>query len=102
MTGSQTSIDFNKPPAGYSFETSLPAYEDGRETVKEFQKGRILSLISNGAKTIREIARKAGLPDSTVAGRINDLISDQKVEYVGYIEYEGRKRKKIALKPNSI
>ena len=96
MTGSQTSIDF-KPPSGYSFETSLPAYEEGRETVKARQQEKILDIVMNGAKTIREIAKRTGLPDSTVAGRVNDLIKDQKLEYDGYAEYDGRKRKQIGL-----
>jgi DNA-binding IclR family transcriptional regulator len=96
MVDNQTSLDFNKP--GYSYETSLPAYEEGRHTVKARQQETILEMIkSSGANTIREIAKLTGLPDSTIAGRLNDLIKSGKVEYKGFVEYDGRKRKEIGL-----
>jgi predicted transcriptional regulator len=103
MTGStQISFDFQKPQPGYSYETSLPAYEEIKATVKETHCEWILSLIRDGARTIKELAKKTGLPDSSVAGRVNNLIAEGKVEYTGYVEYDGRKRKQIGLVTNRL
>jgi hypothetical protein len=41
-----------------------------------------------------------GLPQSTVSGRVNDLKTEGKIDYPGYVVYKDRKRKRIiAIKP---
>lgn len=82
---------------GYSFQTSMPAYEENKPN-KEAQKIIILNLIKNGYVTLLSLSEKTKLPQSTVAGRVNDLIEDRKVKYDGTVIYKNRKRKQIILK----
>jgi len=78
----------------YSYETSLPAYKKGFLS-KAKQQSRIVNLVKSGVNTIRQLAEITGLPDSTVSGRISDAINDKQLKYDGFVEYEGRKRKRI-------
>ena len=57
---------------------------------------RILSLvILNRSMCLKLLEEATGLPQSTVAGRVNDLVKVNKVMYSGTMEYLGRLRKKI-------
>jgi hypothetical protein len=84
----------------YSFPTSLPAYHEGPD-IKRRQQDELLAFIVKGAAdNLLHLARLTGLPQSTVSGRINDLIEESKVKYLGYTVYADRKRKKIiAINP---
>lgn len=81
---------------GYSYQTSLPSY---KESGKEAQRIIILNLIKKGFVTLLQLSENTGLPQSTVAGRVNDLIDENKVYYSGTVEYKNRKRKMIFIKP---
>lgn len=87
---------------GYSYLTSLPAYKEN-SLGKGVQAERILSLVSlsNGI-TLLELSELSGLPQSTVSGRIGDLMELSKVRYDGLILYKGRNRKRIVVTSNSI
>lgn len=90
----------------YSYKTSLPAYRED-ETGKQAQKTKILAEFNRlgGAACLKQIEKFMHLPQSTCSGRINDLIDDGKVKHDGYMEFEGRLRKKFVIineKPISI
>lgn len=90
----------------YSYKTSLPAYRED-ENGKHAQKDKILGEIQrlNDGACLKQIEHFMKLPQSTCSGRINDLIADGKVKHDGYMEFEGRLRKKfvvINVKPISI
>lgn len=80
----------------YSYETSLPAY---RETPSEkaFQSSKVLESIKDGKSTLLEISEALGLAQSTVSGRVNDLIEEGTVKYDGFTNYKNRKRKNIIV-----
>lgn len=80
----------------YSYETSLPAYKDNVEE-KGSQLEMIICMVNNGDNTLLELSHDSGLPQSTVAGRVNDAIKLGRLKYDGMVEYSGRKRKKIVL-----
>lgn len=84
----------------YSYETSMPAYKDN-PNLKKTQAEELLSLIRKGANNLLQIAELSGLPESTVAGRVNDLIKEHRVKYNGKVVFRNRVRKKIevVLKP---
>ena len=44
------------------------------------------------------LSEVTGLPQSTVSGRCNDLITEGKIFYSGMTVYNNRKRKKILAK----
>ena len=75
----------------YSVATSLPAWNSNPQG-KQAQADKILELCyTMPIITIKHLAQLTGLPDSTVSGRVNDLIeegklrySDDKVKYLGY------------------
>lgn len=82
----------------YSYKTSLPAYRED-ENGKQAQKDKILAEIQrlkDGA-CLKQIEHFMKLPQSTCSGRINDLIDDGKVKHDGYMEFEGRLRKKFVI-----
>lgn len=82
----------------YSYKTSLPAYREDA-TGKQAQKDKILGEIQrlkDGA-CLKQIEHFMTLPQSTCSGRINDLIADGKVKHDGYMEFEGRLRKRFVL-----
>ncbi len=81
----------------YSFATSLPAYQDNAST-KQKQSEAILSLIKSGVNNLLMLSEVTGLPQSTVSGRCNDLITEGKIFYSGFVTYNNRKRKKILAK----
>ena len=81
----------------YSVETSLPAYYS-KKNDKDIQKARILKLIPHIGTCLKELEEKTGLPQSTVAARINDLIKENKVHYFGKYCYKNMYRKRIFIK----
>lgn len=81
---------------GYSYQTSLHAY---KESGKEAQRIIILNLIKKGFVTLLQLSEITGFPQSTVSGRVNDLIDEGKVYYNSTVEYKNRKRKMIFIKP---
>ncbi len=85
---------FSKPHAGYSRETSLPAFREGSAN-KAIQEARITSLVSQGVNTLLQLSEVTGLPQSTVAGRCNDAIRHGSIRYDGTVVYKKRLRKKI-------
>lgn len=79
----------------YSYVSSLPAYHSNAEQ-KQFQKDMIYSLVLQKRKTcLKELANLTGLEQSTVSGRVNDLVSANKVTYSGTAMLLGRMRKVI-------
>jgi predicted transcriptional regulator len=81
--------------SNYSFETSKPAYEENLATNNEKQKYQVFKWILKGGNNLLQISGMMGIPQSTVSGRINDLIKEKKVEYSEFVIYKERKRKKI-------
>lgn len=83
----------------YSFETSHPAYTEN-PVGKQVQQERIFAIVKsrdpNGI-TLKELEELTGLPQSTVAGRVNDCIEAKQIMYSGTVQYKDRKRKKIVL-----
>lgn len=80
----------------YSHTTSLPAYLEN-QTGKQQQKERIMNIIPTDGTCLKELEELTGLPQSTIAGRINDLKDEKKVMYWGFTTYAGRMRKRIVL-----
>ena len=80
----------------YSFETSLPPYREAPE-LKKRQADELMAFIKRGANNLLQLSELSGLPQSTVSGRCNDLIEENKICYHGYTVYNDRKRKKICL-----
>jgi transcriptional antiterminator len=79
----------------YSFNTSLPAYKENKAD-KDSQAERILNFIVLAKyTTLKQLEEVTGLPQSTISGRVSDLIEGEKVRYDGQIVYSGRLRKKI-------
>lgn len=88
-------------PTGYSYQTSLPAYHDNAKG-KMTQAEWIYSLVKRGHDCLKKLAEVTELDQSTVSGRVNDLIKIKMLMYqtdesgkVMTIEYKGRPRKKI-------
>lgn len=81
---------------GYSYQTSLPAYREAPQT-KQIQLSRIIALVTLGACSLKELAQKTGLPQSTVSGRVNDGVKEGVLRYDGFVIYDGRKRKCVKL-----
>ncbi len=90
----QTELFSPRKKTNYSFATSKPAFEEN-SSLKRIQEARIIGLVSQGVNNLKALAKATGLPDSTVSGRVNDGIDHGKLMYVGYVEFEGRKRKRI-------
>ena len=80
----------------YSFETSYPAYKEAPE-LKRRQADELLLFIKRGANNLLQLSQLSGLPQSTVAGRCNDLKTEGKIDYAGHVIYADRKRKKIVV-----
>lgn len=80
----------------YSYSTSLPAYHEN-PSEKQTQMLRIKELIQSGHRCLKQLEEATGLPQSTVAARVNGLIDAQMAEYKGEVVYKERKRKKIVL-----
>jgi hypothetical protein len=78
----------------YSYATSLPPYQES-PSIKKRQQDELLAFILKGANNLLQLSQLTGLPQSTVSGRINDLIDESKVLYFGFTIYADRKRKKI-------
>lgn len=90
----------------YSYKTSLPAYRED-QSGKQAQKDKILAEFNRlgGFACLKQMEHFMKLPQSTCSGRINDLVDDGKVKHDGFMEFEGRLRKKfviINVKPISI
>lgn len=80
----------------YSHSTSLPAYYDNGAG-KQRQMDEIRECIRRGRNNLLQIHYALNLPQSTVAGRVNDLIAAKMAKYDGEVVFEGRKRKRIVL-----
>jgi len=80
----------------YSFSTSLPAYQDNA-LIKRRQADELMLFIKRGANNLLQLSKLSGLPQSTVAGRCNDLKTEGKIDYSGHVIYADRKRKKIVV-----
>ena len=80
----------------YSKSTSLPAYRDN-ESGKLFQREQIRDCIRRGQNNLLQISYALRLPQSTVSGRVNDLIAAGVAKYDGHVVFEGYKRKRIVL-----
>lgn len=82
----------------YSRETSLPAYREDQPG-KQAQKDRILQEMNRlgGAACLKQIEQFMHLPQSTCSGRMNDLINDKKIMHDGFVEYDGRLRKRFVI-----
>jgi hypothetical protein len=86
----------------YSFTTSLPAYQDNA-LIKRRQADDLFLFIKRGANNLLQLSQLSGLPQSTVAGRCNDLLSEGKIKYAGHVIFADRKRKKICvIKPVAV
>ncbi len=87
-----------KKKTNYSHETSLPAYQED-SSGKRAQKDRILKefIRLGGFACLKQIEKFMHLPQSTCSGRINDLIDDGKVKHEGFMEFDGRKRKRFVI-----
>lgn len=64
----------------YSYSTSLPAYHESAIN-KRRQAEEIFRFITRGANNLLQLSEVTGLPQSTVAGRVNDLKGEGKVTY---------------------
>lgn len=83
----------------YSFETSLPAYK-ANSLNKQSQANKIFGYVKQlKSTTLKELEDLTGMPQSTIAGRVNDLIEDKKVHYNGKKKYKGMLRKIIESIP---
>lgn len=92
---SQTSLNFDK--VGVQ-ETSREAYYSNREA-----KGRMVQMVvqavRSGCDNLKAIEMRLGLPQSSVAGRVNDAIRAGLLRYDGEVEFMDRTRKRITLNP---
>lgn len=84
--------------SNYSFETSLKPYRE-KPSEKKRQADELYQFIRRGANNLLQLSELSGLPQSTVSGRCNDLIDENRIEYSGYTIFRDRKRKKIVVKP---
>lgn len=83
--------------SNYSYATSLEPYRDNA-TEKKRQADELYQFIRRGANSLLQLAELSGLPQSTVSGRVNDLIFEKRIEYKGKTIYKNRERKKIVVK----
>lgn len=84
--------------SNYSYATSLPPYQE-KPSEKKRQADELYLFIRRGANNLLQLSELSGLPQSTVAGRCNDLIDENRIEYNGHTIFKDRKRKKIVVKP---
>ena len=88
----------------YSYETSLPAYHSNAND-KQRQQDIIQSLVTEKGTCLKEIEiklwqlYKIRIPQSTISGRINDLIKENKVMYSDKAEFAGYKGKRKRIVP---
>ncbi len=84
----------------YSYETSLPAYHSNANEKKR-QQDIIQGLVTEQGTCLKEIEHKLKqlykieIPQSTISGRINDLMKEKKVMYFEKCFYDGCTRKRI-------
>lgn len=94
----EAKTNFHYMKTNYSIETSLPAYRDNQES-KQLKKQQILEEIKKSplGVCLKQLEQALHIPQSTCAGRVNDLIADNEVTYDGVMEFEGRLRKRIII-----
>lgn len=82
----------------YSHKTSLPAHRENPEG-KKAQKEKILEEFKRlgGSACLKQIEHFMHIPQSSCAGRINDLIKDGMVKHDGHIQFENKLRKKFVI-----
>lgn len=78
----------------YSVITSLPAY---REPGKEIQAAKVIEAVRQGNNNLKALEQVLELPQSTISGRVNDCIEAGKLMYSDFVQFAGRKRKRIVL-----
>lgn len=83
--------------SNYSYSTSLPAFKENQALHKRTQCDNVLALIRKGSDNLLQVSQLTGLPQSTIAGRVNDLVNDGRVKYFGQVVYNNRLRKKIII-----
>ena len=83
--------------SNYSFQTSLEPYREAPE-LKKRQADELFAFIRKGANNLLQLSELSGLPQSTVSGRVNDLVEENKIEYNGFTVFRDRKRKRIVVK----
>jgi hypothetical protein len=81
----------------YSFETSKPAYQENKANSKERQCEKVLNAVRFGANNLLQISEATGILQAIVSARCNDLINEGKIQYLDFVTYKDRKRKKIQL-----
>lgn len=81
----------------YSFETSLPARKENLATNKKTQCEEVYSFVERGANNLLQVSELTGILQAIVSARVNDLIEENKVCYLGFTIYKNRKRKKIII-----
>lgn len=92
-------LDFFHAKTNYSFDTSLPALTENKSE-KQQAKQRVYDAICNGANCLLKIHEVLKMPQSSVSGRVNELIEEGKVYYSdkeNYIQYKNKLRKRIML-----
>jgi hypothetical protein len=85
--------------SNYSYATSYEPYKDN-SAIKRRQADEIMAFIVRGGNNLLQLAQLTGLPQSTVSGRISNLLEEKRIEYSGHTIYAGadgkpRKRKRI-------
>lgn len=82
----------------YSYKTSLPAHRENPEG-KKAQKEKILEEFKRlgGSACLKQIEHFMNIPQSSCAGRINDLIKDGLVEHKGHVKFENKLRKSFSI-----
>ncbi len=79
----------------YSHETSLHPYLENKALNKQRQCDMVLEIIKRKANNLLQISQVSGIPQAIISARVNDLIQEGKVAYVGHVVYNNRLRKKI-------
>lgn len=103
-------FDFSQPPVrGSNFrefvntpvrkktkvaQTSIESYEKGSPK-RMSQCDIVFEAVKNGADNILRIHEITGLSEKTICGRVNDLINEGSLMYLGIVRYKNRNRKKL-------
>ena len=92
---------FSQPKTeGYSHATSGVAYRSNPEKKLACKERLFLIIQRLKSTTLLELHEITGLPQSSVSGRIADLIQEGRVKYSSrqdYVFYKGQLRKKILV-----
>ncbi len=86
-----------KEKSNYSYETSLPPYLENKALNKQRQCDMVLEIIKRKANNLLQISQVSGIPQAIISARVNDLIKESKVAYLGKVIYNNRLRKQIVF-----